>query len=82
MQMIVDLRPLCPKTALQYHRVGGAILQDAAGKKHYTFHPAFAEDGEFQALAKQGKTLDSSLNEAWRELAKFRARDGKQHEQR
>lgn len=70
MRKIVSLAPLSPQTALQYHRVGLAMLQDAAGEKDYTYHPAFAEGGEFHALAKQGKTLNGALNEAWRELSK------------
>lgn len=76
LRRIVSLPPLSPKSALQYHRVGRAILQDAAGKKDYTFHSAFAHGGMFHDLANQGKALDGALNEAWRELAKRQPRDG------
>lgn len=79
-QKIVSLPPLSPACALQYHRVGRALLQDATVKKHFSFHPAFEKGGEFHDIARQIKSLDGALNQAWRELARFVERERERFE--
>ena len=61
LQKIVSLPALSRASALQYHQVGCAMLRDAAGKKHFTFHAAFEAGGEFFTFKSDSKTPDSCV---------------------
>ena len=78
LRQMIDLPALAPGSALKYHRVGLAMLKDAAdprGTGDLTRHPAFQRGGEFPDVVAGSKTFAGALNEAWRSVARRKQAD-------